>query len=93
MEEEQKYKIMALIDHEQPETFYGNDHNYGHIMVRPVKWLTPSGQVRNFTGSPCILNLSPRFTWRTFSYLANIMLKPAPFRSCMATGLNINLTT
>ena len=60
MEDEQEYKIMALMDHEEPRTFYDNGHNYGHIVIRPVKWLTPSGQVRNFTVSPLYPEFEPR---------------------------------
>ena len=66
--DEQNYKIMALMDHEQPRSFYGNDHNYGHITIRPVKWLTPSGQVRNFTTSPLYPEFEPAL------YLADLQL-------------------
>ena len=68
MKEEQEYKIMALMDHEEPKTFYGNEHNYGHITIRPVKWLVPSGQVRNFTTSPLYPEFEPAL------YLADLQL-------------------
>jgi hypothetical protein len=47
---EEKYQIVGLWDHEEPKSYTGNFDNFGHITVRPVKYLD-SCKVRNFSDS------------------------------------------
>ena len=48
--EEEKYQIVGLFDHEEPKAYTGSYDNFGHIYVRPVKYLD-SCKVRNFSDS------------------------------------------
>ena len=48
--EDEKYQVVGLFDHEEPKQYYGQYDNYGHIYIRPVKYLV-SCKVRNFSNS------------------------------------------
>jgi len=59
MDDNEKYQIMVLLDHEKPKNPYSQQYdNFGKFYFRPVKRFA-SGKVRNFADSPMYPKFEP----------------------------------